>query len=106
MNLMSIDAARVSDLVTYVDMLWSGPFQILIAIYFLSVTMGISILAGIGILVLLIPVNLLVTKLARRQQVMFETTCTTLNNLGYLQCYQTNLEEGKHSLELKKTCFG
>ena len=69
-NLMSIDAARVSDLVTYVDMLWSAPFQILIAIYFLSVAMGISVLAGIGILILLIPVNLLVTRLTRRQQVM------------------------------------
>ena len=41
----------------------------MIAIYFLSVTMGISILAGVGILVLLIPINLLVTRQARKQQV-------------------------------------
>ncbi|KAL9964380.1 hypothetical protein ACROYT_G028012 [Oculina patagonica] len=68
-NLMSIDTQRLVDLVTYINMLWSSPLQILIAIYFLSVTMGISILAGVGVLVLLIPVNLLVTRQARRQQV-------------------------------------
>ena len=68
-NLMSIDTQRMVDLVTYINMLWSAPLQILIAIYFLSVTMGMSILAGVGVLVLLIPVNLIVTRQARRQQV-------------------------------------
>ena len=68
-NLMSIDTQHIVDLVTYINMLWSSPLQIVIAIYFLSVTMGISILAGVGVLVLLIPVNLLVARQARRQQV-------------------------------------
>lgn len=67
---MSIDTQRLVDLVTYINMLWSSPLQILIAIYFLSVTMGISILAGVGVLVLLIPLNLLVTRQARKQQVV------------------------------------
>ena len=66
---MSIDTQRIVNLVTYINMLWSSPLQIVIAIYFLSVTMGISILAGVGVLVLLIPVNLLVARQARRQQV-------------------------------------
>ena len=69
-NLMSIDTQRLVDLVTYINMLWSSPLQILIAIYFLSVTIGISILAGVGVLVLLIPLNLLVTRQARKQQVV------------------------------------
>ena len=68
-NLMSIDTQRIVDLARYINMLWSSPLQIVIAIYFLSVTMGISILAGVGVLVLLIPVNLLVARQARRQQV-------------------------------------
>ena len=68
-NLMSIDTQRIVDLVTYFHVLWTAPIQILIAIYFLSVTMGISILAGVGILVLLIPINLLITRQARKQQV-------------------------------------
>ena len=67
---MSIDTQRLVDLVTYINMLWSSPLQILIAIYFLSVTIGISILAGVGVLVLLIPLNLLVTRQARKQQVV------------------------------------
>lgn len=67
-NLMSIDTQRIVNLVTYINMLWSSPLQIVIAIYFLSVTMGISILAGVGVLVLLIPVNFLVARQARRQQ--------------------------------------
>ena len=72
---MSVDTQRIMDLVTYVHMLWSSPLQILVAIYFLSVSMGISILAGVGVLLLLIPVNLLVTRLARIQQVKLIRNC-------------------------------
>ncbi|XP_078381397.1 ATP-binding cassette sub-family C member 3-like [Oculina patagonica] len=68
-TLMSVDAARLSLLVNYVTMLWSGPLEIAVAIYFLSVSMGISVLAGIGILILLIPLNLLISRLTRKQQI-------------------------------------
>lgn len=69
-NLMSVDATRLANFATDLNMLWSVPFQIVVAIYFLTVSMGISVLAGVGILLLLIPVNILVTKLAIRQQVL------------------------------------
>ncbi|CAH3027480.1 unnamed protein product [Porites evermanni] len=68
-NLMSVDTQRIMDLATYVNMLWSSPLQILVAIYLLSVSMGISILAGVGVLVLMIPLNLIVTRQSRVQQV-------------------------------------
>ena len=34
-NLMSVDAQRICDLVPYVNMLWSSPLQIVVAIYML-----------------------------------------------------------------------
>ncbi|KAL9964378.1 hypothetical protein ACROYT_G028009 [Oculina patagonica] len=68
-NLMSVDAQRLMDLTTYVNVLWSSPLVIVIALYFLYDTMGPSILAGVGVLVLLIPLNLVVSRIARKLQV-------------------------------------
>jgi len=46
-NLMSVDAQRFNDMMTYINMVWSGPMQITISIYFLWVVLGPSILAGL-----------------------------------------------------------
>ena len=56
-NLMSVDAQRFNDMMTYINMIWSGPVQIIISIYFLWVTLGPSIIAGIGVMIIFIPVN-------------------------------------------------
>lgn len=72
-NLMSVDAQRLMDLTTYVNILWSSPLTILIALYFLYDAMGPSILAGVGVLVLLIPFNLVVSRIARKLQVKYVT---------------------------------
>ncbi|KAI3383909.1 hypothetical protein SNEBB_000827 [Seison nebaliae] len=56
-NLMSVDAQRFYDIVTYINMIWSAPFQIIVAIYFLWQLLGPSVLAGVGIMILLIPMN-------------------------------------------------
>ena len=68
-NLMSVDAQRLMDLVTYLNVLWSSPLVIVIAMYFLFDVMGPSTLAGVGVLILLVPFNLVVTKMARKLQV-------------------------------------
>ena len=70
MNLMAVDAQRVMQLVQSLNQLWSAPFQICVAIYFLYVTMGVAVLAGLGMLIMLIPLNLLITRLARKIQVI------------------------------------
>ena len=70
-NLMSVDAQRLMDLATYVNVLWSSPITILIALYFLYDAMGPSTLAGVGVLVLLIPFNIVVSRLARKLQVSY-----------------------------------
>ncbi|XP_068732556.1 multidrug resistance-associated protein 1-like [Montipora capricornis] len=68
-NLMAVDAQRLMDLTAYVNVLWSSPLTILIALYFLYDAMGPSVLAGVGVLVLLIPLNMVVSRIARKLQV-------------------------------------
>lgn len=45
-NLMSVDAQRFMDLTTYINMIWSAPLQIALAIFFLWDLLGPSVLAG------------------------------------------------------------
>lgn len=45
-NLMAVDAQRFMDLTTYINMIWSAPLQIALAIYFLWDLLGPSVLAG------------------------------------------------------------
>ncbi|KAI1883878.1 hypothetical protein AGOR_G00220620 [Albula goreensis] len=56
-NLMSVDAQRFMDLITYINMVWSAPLQVLLALYFLWQTLGPAVLAGVGVMVLMFPVN-------------------------------------------------
>ena len=69
MNLMSVDAQRFMDLMTYFHTIWSGPFQIIVSLYFLWQTLGPSVLAGVGVMILLIPVNACIAHKARQLQV-------------------------------------
>ncbi|XP_029434086.1 multidrug resistance-associated protein 1-like [Rhinatrema bivittatum] len=56
-NLMSSDAQQLMDLGVNLHLLWSAPFQILMATVFLWRELGISVLAGVAMLVLVIPIN-------------------------------------------------
>ncbi|XP_075053196.1 multidrug resistance-associated protein 1-like [Mixophyes fleayi] len=56
-NLMSSDAQQLMDLTVNLNLLWSAPFQILMAIVFLWQELGASVLAGVAVLVLIIPLN-------------------------------------------------
>ncbi|KAI8366373.1 multi drug resistance-associated protein MRP [Choanephora cucurbitarum] len=67
-NHMSVDAQRLMDLCTYFHIIWSGPFQIVIALVFLYNLMGPSVGAGVGILVLSIPLNTVIARKMRSLQ--------------------------------------
>nr|XP_010299762.1 PREDICTED: canalicular multispecific organic anion transporter 1 [Balearica regulorum gibbericeps] len=56
-NLMSADAQRFMDMANFVHQLWSSPLQIILSIIFLWGELGPSVLAGIAVMVLLIPIN-------------------------------------------------
>lgn len=45
-NLMAVDAQRFMDLTAYINMIWSAPLQIALALYFLWDLLGPSVLAG------------------------------------------------------------
>ena len=45
-NLMQIDSQRFMDLCLYLNLTWSSPFQIALALYFLWGLLGPSSLAG------------------------------------------------------------
>jgi len=49
----------------FINVVWSSPFQIIMAIYFLWQEIGIASLAGIGVLFLLFPINFLVGRIVR-----------------------------------------
>ena len=64
-NLMSVDASRLADLCTYLQILWSGPFQITMAIYFLYQVLGPSVFGGVAVMVLMLPINAYITARSR-----------------------------------------
>lgn len=68
-NLMAVDAHRFVDLTTYLNMIWSAPFQIALAIYFLWQSLGPSVLAGLFVMIVLIPINGVVAAKARNLQI-------------------------------------
>uniref|UniRef100_A0A671LHG9 Canalicular multispecific organic anion transporter 2-like n=1 Tax=Sinocyclocheilus anshuiensis TaxID=1608454 RepID=A0A671LHG9_9TELE len=68
-NLMSVDAQRFMDLTTFLNMLWSAPLQIVLALFFLWQNLGPSVLAGVAVMVLLIPFNAFIAMKTRSYQV-------------------------------------
>ncbi|KAL3972079.1 growth differentiation factor 15 [Sarotherodon galilaeus] len=68
-NLMSADAQRFNDVTTSIHLLWSCPLQIIISIVFLWLELGPSVLAGLGVMVLIIPTNALIATKARKLQI-------------------------------------
>ncbi|XP_053980762.1 multidrug resistance-associated protein 1 isoform X1 [Hylaeus volcanicus] len=68
-NLMSVDAQRFMDLTAYINMIWSAPLQIIIALYFLWDILGPAVLAGLAVLLILIPINILITNRVKTLQI-------------------------------------
>ncbi|KAK7601472.1 hypothetical protein V9T40_008913 [Parthenolecanium corni] len=56
-NLMSVDAQRFTDLMAYINMVWSAPLQITLALFFLWQYLGPSVLAGLAVMIIMIPLN-------------------------------------------------
>lgn len=54
-NLVGIDAQRMQDLMTYLHAVWYSFFQIGLALYFLHKQVGVAMMAGVGVILLLIP---------------------------------------------------
>ncbi|XP_044229320.1 canalicular multispecific organic anion transporter 1 [Thunnus albacares] len=68
-NLMSADAQRFNDVTNFIHLLWSCPLQIGLSIVFLWLELGPSVLAGLAVMVLMVPINGLLATKARKIQI-------------------------------------
>lgn len=68
-NLMSADAQRFNDVTNFIHLLWSCPLQIILSIVFLWLELGPSVLAGLAVMILMVPINGLIATKARNFQV-------------------------------------
>lgn len=68
-NLMSADAQRFNDVTNFIHLLWSCPLQIILSIVFLWLELGPSVLAGLAVMVLMVPLNGVIATKARKFQV-------------------------------------
>jgi ABC-type multidrug transport system fused ATPase/permease subunit len=60
-NLMAVDAFKVSEICAYLHFLWANtPVQVVVAIYLLYRILGYSSIAGIGMMLILLPINMYV----------------------------------------------
>ncbi|KAK2159275.1 hypothetical protein LSH36_155g02029 [Paralvinella palmiformis] len=70
-NLMSVDAQRMQDVTGFLWMIWSSPLQIIVALWLLWGIMGPSVLAGLTIMLLLLPLNGYLASIQRKMQIRF-----------------------------------
>ncbi|KAF8763126.1 Multidrug resistance-associated protein 1 like [Argiope bruennichi] len=68
-NLMSVDSQRFMDLMTYLNLIWSAPLQIVVALLMLFNILGIAVLSGLFVSIILIPINALLGQMMKKRQV-------------------------------------
>lgn len=67
-NLMSVDVQRLQDLVQNLQIIWSGPFQIILCLLSLHNLLGRAMWAGVGIMLIMIPLNGVIAKYQKKLQ--------------------------------------
>lgn len=67
-NYMAVDTQRLQDLTQYGQQLWSAPYQIILCMASLYQLVGLSMLAGVGAMILMIPINGLIARMMKRLQ--------------------------------------
>ena len=68
-NHMAVDQQRLSDLAQFGVQLWSAPFQILLCMISLYQLLGLSMFAGIAVMILMIPLNGTIARMMKRLQI-------------------------------------
>ena len=67
-NYMAVDTQRLQDLSQYGQMLWSAPLQLVLCMASLYQLVGVSMLAGIGVMIIMIPINGVIAKVMKNLQ--------------------------------------
>ncbi|XP_055597196.1 multidrug resistance-associated protein 1-like isoform X2 [Uranotaenia lowii] len=68
-NLMAVDAQRFFELTSYMHVLWSAPIIIGVCIFLLYEILGPAVFAGLGVMVIMIPLTGFIAKRLRDLQV-------------------------------------
>uniref|UniRef100_A0A8C9EX95 Multidrug resistance-associated protein 1 n=1 Tax=Pavo cristatus TaxID=9049 RepID=A0A8C9EX95_PAVCR len=109
-NLMSVDAQRFMDLATYINMIWSAPLQVILALYLLWQNLGPSVLAGVAVMILLVPVNAVMAVKTKTYQVAqmkskdnrIKLMNEILNGIKVLKLYAWELAFREKVLEIRQ----
>lgn len=67
-NLMAVDSQRFIDMVPWISFLWTAPVQIAIALYLLWNELGPSVLGGLILMIIFIPINAFVASKVKTLQ--------------------------------------
>ncbi|KAJ1350994.1 Multidrug resistance-associated protein 4 [Parelaphostrongylus tenuis] len=82
-NLMSIDVDRFQQISPNTMQYWSNPLQIILALFFLFHQIGLPVVSGVAIMLMLFPINFLITMLIRKcqlQQMRYKDERTKMVN--------------------------
>lgn len=80
-NLMSVDVQRLQDLFQWGQIIWSGPTQLLLALFELYQLLGKSMFVGVAIILVMIPINSRIIryqKSLQKQQMVYKDSRTKL----------------------------
>ena len=61
-NLMSVDAQRILTAFPMIGQVWAAPLSIVLAMYFLYIELKYAMFAGVGVLIVLLPITIYGTK--------------------------------------------
>lgn len=114
-NLMSVDTQRLQDLTQWGQIIWSGPFQIILCLVSLYKLLGPCMWVGVVIMIVMIPINSIIVRIQKRLQKKqmknkderTRIISEILNNIkslklyGWENPYKTKLEYVRNEKELK-----
>uniref|UniRef100_A0A915BDK8 ABC-type glutathione-S-conjugate transporter n=1 Tax=Parascaris univalens TaxID=6257 RepID=A0A915BDK8_PARUN len=109
-NLMSVDIQRFQEMTSFIMLFWSAPLQVILSIYFLWRLLGISVIAGLFILIAMIPFNSWISVKMRNCQVeqmkhkdeRLKLMSEILNGIKVLKLYAWESSMQKTILEIRK----
>ena len=113
-NLMAVDTQRLDQVMQFMQQIWSAPFQIFLAMASLYQLVGPSMFAGVGIMLIMIPINGVIVKYLRQlsikqmsnKDVRTKLMSEILNNIksiklhAWTRAFSNRLNEVRNNLEL------
>lgn len=114
-NLMSVDVQRLQDLTQWGQIIWSGPFQIILCLVSLYKLLGPCMWVGVIIMIIMIPINSVIVRIQKKLQKIqmknkderTRVTSEILNNIKSLKVYgweipyKAKLDHVRNDKELK-----